>query len=122
MEFSSVEEFENELEKLSGSYPSLRKDLENLKKFLTEYPMGYPPRVIPISYRELSLRKGIVGLKVKHFRCQSLQGKGCRSGIRVVYALEPEIHKITFIEIYHKERDDTDCNLERIQYYFGEKK
>ena len=121
MEFSSVEEFDKDLEKLSGRYPSLGADLINLKKFLTVYPTGYIPRVVPLSYRELSLRDGVSGFKVKHFRCKSLQGKGCLSGIRVIYALEIEIPKVTFIEMYYKERETTDCDLGRIQYYFGKK-
>ena len=40
--------------------------------------------------------------KVRKFACKSLKNLGNRSGIRVIFVLEEEILKITFIEIYYK--------------------
>ena len=40
--------------------------------------------------------------KVRKFACKSLRNLGNRSGIRVIFVIEEEDLKITFIEIYHK--------------------
>ena len=113
MDFSSVDEFNKEFDNLHGKYPSLKDDLEGLKRFLTAYPIGYQPIVYQIP--GLGVETKIY--KVKNFRCKSLN-RGSRSGIRVIYAyFEPE-GRIEFVEIYYKEKDDTECNKDRIWKYY----
>ncbi len=53
--------------------------------------------------------------KVKHFRCAAMKGKGARTRIRIIYAYLPGQRRIDFIEIYYKEKDDKDCDRERIR-------
>ena len=113
MEFDSLTEFDKELKRLLRKYRSLNEDIEVLKKYLRITPGNNPPRVIRIP--GLGLETEIY--KVKHFRCRALN-KGCRSGIRVIYAFFPDNPKIIFSEIYYKEKDDTDCDKERIKRYF----
>jgi mRNA-degrading endonuclease RelE of RelBE toxin-antitoxin system len=103
MEFRTVPEFDSDLKKLLKKYRSLEDDLELLKKILVLYPRGFPPRI----YR------------VKHFHCKALKNKGAMSGIRIVYAYLKEVSRIEFIEIYFKEKDDTDCSKERIGKYYS---
>ena len=115
MEFSQLDEFSKELKQLLKKYHSLNSDLDLLKDYLRLYPQGNPPRIFKIS--GLGIKIGIY--KVKQFRCQSMKGKGSLSGIRIVYALFEEQPKIEFVEIYYKEKDDTDCNKERILRHYS---
>lgn len=113
MEFTSVDEFNKEFNKLHGKYPSLKDDLEGLKRFLTTYPRGYEPIVYQIP--GLGVETKIY--KVKNFRCKSLN-KGSRSGIRVIYAYLESEGRIEFVEMYYKEKDNIDCNKDRIRKYY----
>ncbi len=113
MKFISVDEFNKERDKLHGKYHSLNDDIEGLKRFLTTYPRGYKP----IVYRIPGLGIETEIHKVTHFRCKSLN-KGSRSGIRVIYAYFESESRIEFVEIYYKEKDDTECNKERIRKYY----
>lgn len=119
MEFSTLEEFNKDLKQLLKKYPSLETDLSVLEEYLRVFPKGNMPTVVPMSYKELSVRAGVSLYKVKKFRCKSMQGKGNRSGMRVIYAHEAGSTKITFIEIYKKDKDSDDCDLARINYYLG---
>lgn len=109
IEFSTLPEFDKDLKKLKR-FRTLENDLKVLKKYLRKYPQGFPPVVVPISGIKVNEKL----FKVKHFRCKALKQKGSRSGIRVVYAYFKEECKIEFIEIYYKEKDDTDCDKERV--------
>ena len=113
MQFTSLPEFDTEFQKLLKKYRSLEDDLEVLKQILIKYPRGYEPVVFRIS--GLGVETEIH--KVKNFRCKALQ-KGSRSGIRVIYAYFEADQKIEFVEIYYKEKDDIDCDKERIKRYY----
>jgi hypothetical protein len=111
MEFSSLPEFDTELAKLLKKYRSLEDDIEVLKAVLVKYPRGYQPIIFQIS--NLGIETEIY--KVKHFRCKTLQNKGSRSGIRIIYAYLEAEQRIKFTEIYYKEHDDIDCDKGRIK-------
>lgn len=57
--------------------------------------------------------------KVIKFACKSLKGKGVRSGIRVIYAFYPRKQHIEYLEIYYKEKDDTDMDYIFVKEYFA---
>ena len=118
IQFGEIPEFHKDLKALRKRFFSLEDDIEVLKKVLTLYPQGNPPSIVRISYKEISNIKCEI-YKVKHFRCRSLRGRGSRSGIRIIYAFDVERQKIIFVEIYFKEREDSDCDLERILDYFN---
>lgn len=113
MVFSTVREFDSEFDKLLKKFRSLKEDLEVLKAVLLKYPQGYEPVV----YRIPGLGIETEIYKVKNFRCKALN-RGSRSGIRVIYAYLKEQGKIEFVEIYYKEKDDVDCNKDRIRKYY----
>lgn len=114
MQFSTLAEYDKELKSLSKKYRSLKEDLDVLKSILEKYPRGFQPRILRIS--GLSINTEIY--KVKHFHCKAMKNKGAQSGIRVIYAYFPEQDKIQFIEIYYKEKDNIDCDRERILKYY----
>ena len=114
MQFSSLPEFDRELRNLIKKYRSLEADIEVLKSILEKYPRGFAPRVFRIS--NLGITTEVY--KVKHFHCKAMKHKGARSGIRIVYAYFPEQNKVEFVEIYYKEKDDRDCDKERILRHY----
>lgn len=114
MQFDTKPEFDAEFKKLFKKYRSLKEDIELLKSVLEKYPRGYEPFTFRIS--GLGINTEIY--KVKHFRCAALKNKGSRSGIRIVYAYLETEQKIEFVEMYYKEKDDVDCNRERIRKYY----
>lgn len=115
MKFTSLPEFDNQLKKLLKKYHTLEDDLEVLKTILKKYPQGYSPVIIRVS--GLGIETEIY--KVKHFRCKTLKHKGSRSGIRIIYAYLEEKQQIEFVEIYYKEKDDRECDRDRIFKYFS---
>lgn len=58
--------------------------------------------------------------KLRKFACKSLSNKGVRSGIRVIYAFYPKEMKVEFLEIYYKNRNDTDMDYDLARLYIGE--
>jgi len=115
VEFSSLPEFDKQFKTLLRKYRTLEEDLDLLKRVLETDPRGFPPRIFRIS--GLGINTEIY--KVKHFRCKTLKHKGSRSGIRIVYAFFAEEEKIEFVEIYYKEKDDIECDKNRILKYYS---
>jgi hypothetical protein len=114
MQFTTLPEFDREFKKLLKKYRSLEEDSNVLKQVLEKNPRGYAPVIVRVS--GLGIRTEIY--KVKHFRCKALKGKGSRSGIRILYAYFESEQKIEFAEIYYKEKDDRDCDRERVLRYY----
>ena len=59
--------------------------------------------------------------KLKKFACKALKGKGVRSGIRLIYAFYPKKFEVEFLEIYFKERDDSNMNYDFVAKYLENK-
>ena len=122
MEFSFLDEFNKEFKKLLRKYRTLEEDFELFKERVLTYRENgtgkflfwRPPGIVRIS--NLGIETEVY--KVKHFTCKALKGRGSRSGIRIIYAYFPDEDKVEFVEIYFKERDDTDCDKERIRRYY----
>lgn len=116
-----VEEIEKDLKKLKKKFDTIDKDLERFEKALL-VSLPQIPGAVPGHYREVEIRPDVKLYKAKHFRCMALKGRGCRSGIRVIYGFWPCLNQVTILEIYYEEKKKSDCDLERLQYYFGIKK
>lgn len=58
--------------------------------------------------------------KIKKFTCKALKGKGVRSGIRLTYAFLPSKMEVIFLEIYYKEKDDSDMDYDFAKNYMIE--
>lgn len=109
------DKFEKQFKKLIKKYRSLKEDLEIAKKFAIE-----AFHLDKINNEAVWLvpkfDKKIVRIhKLKKFSCKVLKGKVNRSGIRIIYAFYPEKFEVEFLEIYFKERDDSDMDYEFIK-------
>lgn len=113
MEFEMLTEFEKDLKTLLKKFRTLDEDLQVLKTVLKLRPEQHPP----FSFRIDNLGITACIIKVKKIACKALKGKGVNSGLRLVYAYFPELRKITFIELYHK-NDKENEDRERIKKYF----
>jgi|SRR3989339_365568 len=122
MEFSYLDEFNKEFKQLLKKYRTLQEDFDLFKERVLTYRENgtgkflfwRPPGIVRIS--NLGIETEVY--KVKHFSCRALKGRGSRSGIRIIYAYFPDNTKVEFVQIYFKERDDTDCDKERIRRYY----
>jgi mRNA-degrading endonuclease RelE of RelBE toxin-antitoxin system len=101
MEFIFLPEFEKDLKKLKKKYKTLPDDLAVLEKVLSVSAEPQPPQRVQIS--SLGIESPVI-VKVKHFTCRSLKGKGARSGIRIIYAYLQAEQRVEFVEMYFKYR------------------
>ena len=115
------DKFEKQFKKLIKKYRSLEEDLEIAKKFAIEaFHLGKINNeavwLIP------KFDKKIVQIyKLKKFSCKALKGKGNRCGIRIIYAFYPEKFEVEFLEIYFKEREDSDMDYAFARKYLESK-
>jgi len=114
--FSRVPEFDSDMAHLLKKYPSLERDLERLKTALKTIP----PKLLAGTFRISDLGASVSDpvYKVKHFRCESLKGKGCRSGIRVIFSHDESTEEIRFIQIYSKNHAENEDRV-RVKKYCG---
>ena len=115
------DKFEKQIKKLLKKYPSLDEDLEIAKKYAIETFHIYGINNESIWLVPKFDKKIIQIYKLKKFSCKALKGKGNRSGIRIIYAFYPEKFLVEFLEIYFKEKDDSDMNYEFIKKYLDNK-
>lgn len=115
--YESCPEFEKDFKRLTKRFRSLPKDLAVLKKAAIEllHVQGIDNQSclqIPGCVGETSL-----AFKVKKFACQSLKGKGSRSGLRLTYIFFPAQQRVLFIQMYYKEHNDSKEDRQRIENY-----
>ena len=113
-----VEEIKKDLKKLEKKFDTIRDDLKIFEKALLVSPQKLPG-IVRAKYREVKIKPEVEVYKAKKFYCKSLKGKGARSGIRVLYGFWSSSNSITISEIYYKERESTECDLDRLKEYFG---
>lgn len=117
IKFERHDRFEKQIKKLIRKYRSLEEDLEIAKKFAIE-----AFHLEKINNEAVWLipkfdKKIVQIYKLKKFSCKALKGKGNRSGIRIIYAFYPEKFEVEFLEIYFKERSDSDMDYEFVAKY-----
>jgi mRNA-degrading endonuclease RelE of RelBE toxin-antitoxin system len=117
-EFSVTPEFEKDLRRLSKKFGSLPNDLETFRTALLSVLPDQLPGTVRIPGLGSSVR--IPVFKVRHFRCKSLQGKGSRSGIRIIYGYSQNENRILLLETYYK-GDKGNEDRERILAYLQNK-
>ena len=110
--------FVNQFQKLQRKYHTLDKDLTIAENAAIELL-----HIKNLDNRSIELIPGfnserIKICKLKKFACQSLKGKGVKSGIRIIYAFYPKQLAVEYLEIYYKERSDTDMDYDFVREYF----
>ena len=101
--------FARQLKKATKKHPSMIDDVDRLIKVRSK--MGRLPGEEVIS-RLGQNYSGFRVMKVKHFRCASMQNSGSRSGYRLIYLEYAE--DLFVIDLYHhNERDMHDVDLIR---------
>lgn len=113
--FFQTPEFEKEIRKIKKKRYcyTILKDIEILKKALR---VNVPEHQSTVRISNLGDSIKIPIYKVKNFRCKSIN-KGSRSGFRIIYAFIEDSSSIIFLEIYHKNKKETE-NRDRIYKYF----
>lgn len=104
MTFVELDEYKKDLKKLLKKYRSLNDDLEIVRKVLSVEPGERPP----FSFRIDDLGIETCVIKIKKIACKSLKGRGVNTGLRLIYAHFEEEQKIIFVELYHKNKKDTE--------------
>ena len=102
IEYFETSKFTKDLKKLLKRFRTLKDDLENLKRNQIELLHVYK-----IDNQGTFEIKGFsnpafVIYKVKKFACMSLKGRGCDSGLRLIYAINKIENSIFLLEIYFK--------------------
>lgn len=115
--FVEPPEFENDKHKLR-KYRHLEDDLITLRKVMEVTPI---PRGSVLIHEKKRKFAGDI-YKLEKFHSQDFHGKGARSGIRVIFHYNKETQTITFIQIYYHEREDSDCDKERLARLFPRQK
>jgi len=109
--------FEKQIKKLIRKYRSLEEDLEIVKKYAIEAFHIENKDNEAVELVPKFDRKTVQIYKIRKFACKALKGKGVRSGIRVIYAFYPEKFEVEFLEIYFKEKNDTDMDYDFARKY-----
>ena len=113
-------EFIRDLKQLTKRFRTLEEDLEKLIDYsiCLRHKQGIDNGGI-LQIPGLGFEHPPV-YKVKKFACKSLKGKGAQSGLRLIYAYFKDEDQIELIEIYYKEKQDTDCDKVRIKRLYSE--
>jgi len=115
IEYRELPEFSKEFKKLQKKFKTLTDDFQTVKKAAIQ--IYHLNSINNQSTFEIpSLKSPIPIFKLKKFACQSLKGKGAKSGLRVTYSWNAEPSQIVFIEIYYK-GDKANEDRARIRSY-----
>jgi len=117
IKFERHDRFEKQIKKLIRRYRSLEEDLEIVKKYVIEAFHIENKDNEAVELVPKFDRKTVQIYKIRKFACKALKGKGVRSGIRVIYAFYPEKFEVEFLEIYFKEKHDTDMDYDFARKY-----
>ena len=120
MKYSRHPRFEKQLKKLLKKYRTLEEDLAIAERAAIEFF-----HILDKDNNSVELIPGfnfddVQVYKIKKFACKSLFGKGVRSGIRVIYGFYPDEKRVEYLEIYYKEKDDSDMDYNFIKIYVAE--
>ncbi|MBK9257247.1 MAG: hypothetical protein IPM42_17375 [Saprospiraceae bacterium] len=104
MQVDFLPEYHKDFKKLTKRYRTLGGDIADVIKILKIRPNAQPP----FSYEIAGLSIISCIIKVKKIASDSFKGRGVNSGFRLVYAYFPDVHKIIFIELYHKNNKENE--------------
>ena len=117
MKIEELPEFSHGFKKLSHKYKHLEKDFETFILALIDRLPDKLTGTVQISNLGNKVKTPIY--KATKFYSTDFSGKGNRSGFRIIYAYTENDHKLTFIEIYHKNKK-ANHDIDRIKKHFSE--
>ena len=112
---TELKSFTKDVKKLQKRFSSLKDDIKGFVKTLPN--LLEPSREDNGGLICIREKSKVRIYKAKKFRCKALKGKGCRSGIRLIFAYIEQPKRVNLIEIYYKEKDKTIANEKRIASY-----
>ena len=118
--YSRHSRFDRQFKKLLKKHRTLEDDLVIAEKAAIELLHLYKKDNRSVELVPGFDRETVKIYKIKKFACKSLAGKGVRSGIRIIYAFLPEIMKVVYLEIYYKEKSNTDMDYDFVKSYISE--
>ena len=109
-------EFERDISRLSRRFPTLEEDLTTLIDvgLFAFHKLGRNTGVVAIAGLG---RTRLPVYKARKFACQSLKGRGSRSGLRLVYAYDAAEDRVELIEIYFKGDQENEDRARIARYY-----
>jgi hypothetical protein len=116
IDYCETPEFQKDFKKLLKKFKTLEDDFELAKKAAIE--LYHIQKINNLSVFPMPgfYKEPIQIMKMKKFACKSLGGRGAKSGIRIIYAINSLSYKVDFIEIYFK-GDQENEDRERIKAY-----
>ena len=120
-EIRMLNQFDKEFKKLIKKFKTLDEDLDNFidVQLKLAHKLNIIDKESIVRISNLDIDKPKV-FKARKFSCKSLKGKGCFSGIRIIYAYYEEEDIIEFIEIYYKGQKANE-DRDRILRYYSQK-
>ncbi len=112
--------FEKQFQKLLKRFKSLEEDMDKAEGFAIKLFFEKEIDNNSIFKIEKYSTEKVKIYKLKKFACKSLKGKGVQSGIRVIFAHKLKTDEIEFLQIYYKEKNDTDADLQKIKEYISD--
>ena len=103
IKYEETDKFTREFKKMQKKFKTLADDLKTLQKSAIElfHLMNIDNNGI-LEIQGVGNTNELKFFKIKKFACQSLPGRGVRSGLRLIYAYFPGEQRIVFLEIYFK--------------------
>jgi len=122
--YKTIYEFEKDFKKLSKKFSSLEDDLKVAKRDAIELYHIHNVNnqsIFPIPH---FCNAELLICKLKKFSCKSLKGRGCKSGIRIIYAYYIGSKTVEFIEIYFKgsKKNENSDRIKKILKFATEKR
>jgi hypothetical protein len=115
--FKRNKHFEKQFQKLLKKFKTLEEDLEKAENFAIKLFFEKDIDSNSIFKIEKYSTDKIKIYKLKKFACKSLKGKGVQSGIRIIFAHILEGNEIEYLQIYYKEKQDSDMDEKQVKEY-----
>ena len=102
IDYFETSQFIKDLKKLLKRFRILKDDFENLK--INQIELLHVYKIDNQGTFEIKgfSNPAFAMYKVKKFACMSLKGRGCDSGLRLIYAINKIENSIFLLEIYFK--------------------
>jgi len=106
MNYNETDEFKKDFKRLSKKYLSLKDDLSEFKRIISQIPLGNSKH-----FAILRNQENITIIKARLF-CRYLKG----SSLRIIYAYDKGKQLIDFLEMYFKGDKEKEDKIKILKY------